>query len=64
LDAVRFVCPDEAVVWFSLEVRGEPSPLVRQRRGRAVRVGGRWLIERGTIAELLASAGVHVPPPP
>jgi len=27
------------------------------------RVGGRWLIERATIAELLAGAGVHVPPP-
>jgi hypothetical protein len=63
VDAVRFVCPDEAVVWFSLEIGGEQSPFVRQRRGRAVRVGGRWLIERGTIAELLAFAGVHVPPP-
>jgi hypothetical protein len=57
------VCPDEAVVWFSLGIGGERSPLVRERRGRAVRVGGRWLIERGTIAELLAFAGARVPPP-
>ncbi|HEX6423420.1 MAG TPA: hypothetical protein VFZ79_08065 [Acidimicrobiales bacterium] len=64
VDALRFVCPDEAVVWFSLEIDGEPSPLLRGRRGRAVRVDGRWLIERGTIAELLAFAGVQVPPPP
>ena len=56
---LRFVCPDEAVVWFSLEIGGERSPLVRERRGRAVRVGGRWLIERGTIAELLAFAGAR-----
>lgn len=64
VDALRFVCPDEAVVWFSLEIDGRPSPLLRGRRGRAVRVEGRWLIERGTIAELLAFAGVPVPPPP
>jgi hypothetical protein len=64
VDALRFVCPDEAVVWFSLEVGGQPSPLVRGRRGRAVRVDGRWLVERGTIAELLTFAGVRVPPPP
>jgi hypothetical protein len=64
VDALRFVCPDEAVVWFSLEIDGQPSPLLRGRRGRAVRVDGRWLIERGTIAELLAFAGVQVPPPP
>jgi hypothetical protein len=63
VDALRFVCPDEAVVWFSLEIGGERSPLVRERRGRAVRDGGRWLIERGTIAELLAFAGARVPPP-
>lgn len=64
VDTLRFVCPDEAVVWFSLEIDGHPSPLLRGRRGRAVRVDGRWLIERGTIAELLAFAGVAVPPPP
>jgi hypothetical protein len=63
VDALRFMCTDEAVVWFSLEIGGVPSPLVRERQGRAVRVGGRWLIERATIAELLAGAGVHVPPP-
>jgi hypothetical protein len=64
VDALRFVCPDEAVVWFSLEIDSQRSPLVRERQGRAVRVGERWLIERATIAELLSLAGVHVPPPP
>lgn len=63
--AVRFVCPDEAVVWFDVEVGGRvPTPVVAGRRGRAVRTGGRWLIERGTMAEMLALGGAHVPPPP
>jgi hypothetical protein len=62
--AVRFVCPDEAVVWFDVEVGGRvPTPVVAGRRGRAVRAGGRWLIERGTMAEMLALGGAHVPPP-
>jgi hypothetical protein len=63
--AVRFVCPDEAVVWFDVEVGGRvPSPVVAGRRGRAVRTGGRWVIERGTMAEVLALGGARVPPPP
>jgi len=28
-----------------------------------VRVDGRWLIERGTMAEVLGLAGVTLPPP-
>jgi sarcosine oxidase gamma subunit len=62
--AVRFVCPDEAVVWFDVEVGGRvPTPVVAGRRGRAVRAGGRCLIERGPMAEMMALGGALVPPP-
>jgi hypothetical protein len=64
VEIIRFVCPDEAVVWFTIELGGRvPSPIVSGRRGRAVRVDGRWLIERGTMAEVLGLAGVTLPPP-
>jgi len=63
VDDVKFLRPDEAVVWYSVEVDGERFPMVNGREGRAVRVGGRWLIEHATIADLLGFAGVAVPSP-
>lgn len=63
VDDVKFLRPDEAVVWFSVEVNGERFPMVNGREGRAVKVGDRWLIERATIADLLGFAGVVVPAP-
>jgi hypothetical protein len=62
VDALRFVAPDEAVVWFTVVVDGLPA-MIRQRAGRAVRSGGRWVVEHATVAELLAMANVRVPPP-
>jgi outer membrane lipoprotein-sorting protein len=63
VDDVKFLRPDEAVVWFSVEVNGERFPMVNGREGRAVKVGERWLIEHATIADLLQFAGVVVPSP-
>ncbi len=63
VDDVKFLRPDEAVVWFSVEVDGTRFPMVNGREGRAVAAGGRWLIEHATIADLLGFAGVVVPPP-
>jgi hypothetical protein len=63
VDDIKFLRSDEAVVWFSVEVNGERFPMVNGREGRAVKVGGRWMIERATIADLLGFAGVVVPPP-
>ena len=63
VDDIKFLRPDEAVVWFSVEVNGERFPMVNGREGRAVKVDGRWLIEHATIADLLGFAGVSVPPP-
>lgn len=63
VDDIKFLRPDEAVVWYSVEVNGERFPMVNGREGRAVKVGGRWLIEHATIADLLGFAGVTVPPP-
>jgi|GEM_PF-1400113 len=63
VDDIKFLRPDEAIVWFSVEVNGERFPMVNGREGRAVKVGERWLIEHATIADLLGFAGVVVPPP-
>ena len=63
VDDIKFLRPDEAVVWFSVEVDGERFPMVNGREGRAVEVDGRWLIEHATIADLLRFAGVDVPSP-
>jgi len=63
VDAIKFLRSDEAVVWFSVEVNGERFPMVNAREGRALKVEERWLIEHATIADLLAFAGVVVPPP-
>jgi outer membrane lipoprotein-sorting protein len=63
VDDIKFLRPDEAVVWYSVEVNGERFPMVNGREGRAVTVGGRWLIEHATIADLLGFAGVTVPAP-
>ena len=63
VDDIKFLRPDEAVVWFSVEVNGERFPMVNGREGRVVKIGERWLIEHATIADLLGFAGVVVPPP-
>jgi hypothetical protein len=63
VDDIKFLRPDEAVVWFSVEVNGERFPMVNGREGRAVKVGDRWMIEHATIADLLGFAGVVVPAP-
>jgi len=63
VDDIKFLRPDQAVVWFSVEVNGERFPMVNGREGRAVKVGERWLIEHATIADLLGFAGVIVPSP-
>lgn len=63
VDDVKFLRPDEAVVWYSVEVNGERFPMVNGREGRAVKEGERWLIEHATIADLLGFAGVTVPSP-
>jgi hypothetical protein len=63
VDDIAFLRPDEAVVWFSIEVNGERFPMVNGREGRAVKVDDRWVIEHATIADLLGFAGVTVPAP-
>ena len=42
VDDVEFLRPDEAVVWYSVEVNGERFPMVKGREGRAVKVGEQW----------------------
>jgi hypothetical protein len=63
VDDVKFLRPDEAVVWFSLEIDGNRLGFVNGREGRAVIVSGKWMIEHATIVDLVGLAGVEVPPP-
>jgi hypothetical protein len=63
VDALRFLTPDHAAVWFTIEVAGQRTPAVGERLGRAVRVDGRWLVEHATVADLLAFGGIGVPAP-
>ena len=62
VDHIKFLRPDEAVVWFSLEIAGTRIGIVNGREGRAVLVDGRWMIEHATIVDLVGMAGVVVPP--
>lgn len=62
VDDIHFLRSDQAVVWFSIDVDGQRFSMVDGREGRAVKVGGRWLIEHATIVGLLGFAGVAVPP--
>lgn len=59
---VKFVNPDEAVVWFSL-ARGS-QVLLPQVEGRVRRRDGRWLVARPSFCGVLAGTGVRCPPPP
>jgi hypothetical protein len=63
VDDIKFLRPDEAVVWFSLEIDGNRLGFVNGREGRAVLVGGRWMIEHATIVDLVGMAGVEIPSP-
>lgn len=63
VDDIKFLRPDEAVVWFSLEVEGNRMGMVNGREGRALLVNNRWMIERATLVDLIGFAGVSVPSP-
>jgi outer membrane lipoprotein-sorting protein len=61
VDDLTFVRPDEAVVWFSIEVNGTRTPMVNGREGRALCIDGRWLVSHATVAGLIMTAGVPSP---
>ena len=63
VDDVLFLRPDEAVVWFGVEVDGQRFAMVDGREGRAVLVDGRWMIEHATMIDLIGFAGVSWHPP-
>jgi hypothetical protein len=63
VDNIKFLRPDQAVVWFSLEIDGNRLGFVNGREVRAVLVGGKWMIEHATIVDLVGMAGVEIPPP-
>jgi len=63
VDGIKFLRPDEAIVWYSVEIDGNRLGFVTGREGRAVLRGGRWVIEHATLVDLIGMAGVEVPPP-
>jgi hypothetical protein len=62
VDLVKFLRPDEAVVWFSMERNGQT--LLPGISGRARCIDGRWLVARETFVQIVGSVGVRCPPPP
>ena len=62
VEHVKFLGPDEAVVWFKLLRDGQA--VLGTMEGRAHRTGARWLVNRGTFGQIVGSVGVRCPPPP
>ena len=62
VEHVKFLAPDEAVVWFTLLRGGQPALGPIDGRGR--RLGGQWLVSRATFAKSSPRSGVRCPPPP
>jgi hypothetical protein len=58
---IAFTDADHAAVWFTVSVNGHP--VLRDRRGDAVRVDGTWKVARSTFCQLVALAGIRCPPP-
>lgn len=63
VDDCLFLSDDRAVVWYSVLLDGKRPPVVRAREGYAVRIDGRWVMERASFADLVSLAGVPCPPP-
>ena len=60
LQRVRFSAPDAAAIRFEMILDGGGRfPLA----GTMVRIGGRWLVSRATVASALQPAGVSLPSP-
>ncbi len=62
VEHLKFVRPDEAVVWFTLLRNG--NAVLGTVEGRARRTGKQWLVSRATFCQIVGSVGVRCPPPP
>jgi hypothetical protein len=60
---IAFVRADEADVRFRVVVPKAPVGGI-DTQGRALMIGGRWVIDRATVCGLFSMAGVTCPPPP
>jgi hypothetical protein len=61
IERIRFPDDDNAQVRFQIGLAGGGTPSFE---GRATRVGGRWLVTRETVVDVLRQGGVQVPPRP
>lgn len=62
IEHLKFLGPDEAVVWFTLLRDG--NAVLGTLEGRARRKGAQWLVSRPTFCQIVGSVGVRCPPPP
>lgn len=62
IEHLKFLGPDEAVVWFTLLRDG--NAVLGTLEGRARRKGAQWLVSRPTFTQIVGSVGVRCPPPP
>jgi hypothetical protein len=59
IDRIRFLDADTAQVRFEIGLGSGGTPSFE---GQAIRVAGRWLVSRETVASVLRQGGVQVPP--
>lgn len=57
LRGLRFLTADEAAIFFEVDAGQIHLPV----EGRALRIDGRWLIERRTVTQLLRQGGAEIP---
>jgi hypothetical protein len=61
VEDVMFLGPDQAAVWFSVVADGIRVAMASGIEGRALLVGGTWVVEHATFIDLLGRAGVTYP---
>lgn len=60
VDDIVFTDPEHAAVWFSIVVNGDR--VLTRHRGDAVAVDGEWKMALSTFTQMMAMAGVALPP--
>ncbi len=60
VDEIVFTAPEHAAVWFSIFIEG--GQVLNRHRGDAVVVDGEWKMALSTFTQMMAMAGVTLPP--
>jgi hypothetical protein len=61
VDSITLVDETHADVVYSILFDGIPQ--YAERRGRAIKIDGTWMVSRDTVCALLTLGGITCPPP-